>query len=99
MKFVAIFEPAHSDGYKSIGDGTYHLDANEARAIARQKHGAYSRTPIEYVAATDDNKNFYILAGNPPKPVHLANSAEAQEQIKKVALDKLTPEERSVLGL
>lgn len=96
-EIVTLYEPASSDGYSSKGDGKYYLESHVATAQGKQRHGNYASSNFEHPAIKGDAGKFWLLKQT--TPVVLADSAEAQAEIKKAALAKLSAEERKVLGL
>lgn len=96
MKIIYLYEPASSDGYHSSGDGSFHLDRDYAHQIAINRHGAYAANPHVHPAIEIEDGRYLLLKSS--KPVSVAGTDQAVEDIAKKALSKLTPAERAALG-
>lgn len=96
-KPIFLYEPASTDGYTSSGDGIYFLDETSAQGRANLRHGSYAVAPIRHYAIEDGKGRYYLLKQS--RPVPIADSKQATEDIAKAARAKLSKEELKALGL
>jgi hypothetical protein len=97
MKIVTLYESASTDGYTATGDRLFYLDQGQAQAQSRAKHGGYSTLPLEHSAVATEDGRYLLLKST--RPVSLAGSTQAVEDLAASALKKLTTDERRALGL
>ena len=97
MDIIKIYEPASTDGYTNDGDGVYFLEISLAIAAGRKKHGNYRSEPFEHLAIEVETGRYLLLKSS--EPVIMADSEEYKTKIKLAALEKLSKEEKELLGL
>ncbi len=97
MNIITLYESAYKDGYTSFGDGDFYLDEAVADQAARNRHDAYAVCAIHHPAIEVEDGR-YLLLKPPVIPVSVVGTVQAQEDIRKIALAKLTPQERTILG-
>ena len=97
VKIVTLYESASSDGYRPSGDGLFYLNESEAKAAGDVKHSGWSCSPLQHEAMDTGDGKFYLLASS--SPVALANTPAHKEQLRQMALKKLTDSEKKILGL
>ncbi len=96
MKIVTLYQPQHKDGCKIYHENKYFDNYTKANNYSVNKHGGYSASP-KGIKAICDNGSYYILKSE--RPVYIYNSDLDIEHRKQGILDKLTPEEREILGV
>ena len=95
---VAIYEAAHTDGYKSIGMNKFFNTKELAELYSSQYHGSYSASPIERSAITLDRENFYLLKSSNPIILSDSNIVDISK-LKINTMNKLSTAEQRLLGL
>ena len=96
MKITTLFESASSDGYTTTGDGKYFSDFNDADDHAYLKHGGHGRVLTHNSIGIIDDEYYALVSTT---PIVLYGSDKYDKLIRKTALEKLTVEDRKVLGL
>lgn len=93
IKLVTLYEPRSTDGYRSFGEGCYFKMSSSAEDYSRKKNGAYSASNKEHKSIVDGDN---LKSGS---PVYVEGTEKADEQKRKLALSKLSEEDKKVLGL
>jgi hypothetical protein len=97
MKIVNLYEITSSDGYTDRGEGRYFLSESEAKTAGEIHNKGWSSTPKKHNAIENEEGGFFILQKS--SPVYLEGSPAMEEYKKKKAFEKLTSEDRKLLGL
>lgn len=96
IKIVAIYEPQYSNGCRNFGEGVYFKTETLADNYSKNKHKAYASYSQDYKAIVD-GEDYYLLERE--TPVYVEGSNKSKEQKRKLALSKLSEEDKKVLGL
>lgn len=99
---VTLFEPNFtSDGVRRSGDGEFFTNEQEANAVAVSKWGGHASRAEHHKALRVPGGWYYLLSNVDPVTVHgtWQHKAKLQEERRKSALAKLTPEEIEALGI
>jgi len=96
MKIVTLYQPQFTDGYTDFPMDVYFDNNEEANIYAKVNHGSYS-VNCKPVKAICEEGEFYILQQE--APVYLHNSDLDKEKRKQELLDKLSQDERELLGV
>ena len=97
MEIIKIYETASSDGYTNTGDKLYYLDLSIAKITSLNKHKGYQINPIKHFGIKVDNDTYLLLKSE--EPIIIADTKTAIAEVRKTALNKLTNEEKELLGL
>jgi hypothetical protein len=92
-----LYESASTDGYRTTGDGMFYDNSEAAMQSARARHSGYADGPIIHDALTDGKGRFYLLKCK--EPISLASTEEARAALRRVALAKLSDEEKAALNV
>lgn len=97
MEFVKIYESRYTDGYTPHGDGVYFLNPNLALNYSKEKHSGYYILPAEHIGlATGNGDGEYFII---QKTITINKSYANKQKKREEALNKLTQEEKELLGL
>lgn len=97
MKIIQVYESQSSDGYRDIGDGRYFKTAAEAENYAKIVHKGYATRP-KMINVVEYFEGEYLKLES-TNTIVLYGTEQERERKKKIALDKLTEEEKHLLGL
>ena len=96
MKIVTLYQPQYTDGYKHYPLNIYFESETDSDTYSKDNHQSYAVDSKSLKAIVAGDGEYYILSSD--QPVHLYDSGLEKEKIIQQALDKLTKEERELLG-
>lgn len=96
---IIVYETSHTDGYKNNPGGDFFRTKEEAVAYAKVRFSGHGSSPIVHNAMVHGNGLLYLL--KQVTPVTLADATQEVLEAKKrnAALNKLTDEDKKILGL
>ncbi len=95
IEVVIMYQMGHSDGYTHSYDPTLFKTYGGAKAESELLHGNYAIEPRGVSTITLYNGKTFIVDG----PYKTADELVVEARARRVALEKLTPYERELLGV